>query len=116
MFTQQKTGSEEWISINGQAIDLLGNREGDDVVIFKRLSYSPHFKTIFKRWLSKAGIDRTITFHCARHSFASALVSKDVNMLTISKMLGHKDIRTTQIYSQVVDKAKIEAAQLLDIS
>jgi integrase len=114
-FVQQKTDSEEWLPINEHAIRLIGDREDDNVRIFKGLTYSPHFKTILAKWLKSAEINKVITFHCARHSYATALVTKDVNMSTISKMLGHKDIRTTQIYAKVVDKSKIDAAQHFDI-
>ena len=114
-FTQQKTGSDEWLPINQHAIDLIGDRQDDDKKVFQGLNYSPHFKALIKNWLLKAGITKHITFHCARHSYATMLVTKDVNLSTVSKMLGHKDIRTTQIYAQVVDKSKIDAAKTLDI-
>jgi integrase len=114
-FKQQKTGSEERLPINEQAIMLIGARQDESQKVFIGLSYSPHFKVILNKWMEQAKINKKITFHCARHSFATMLVTKDVNISTISTMLGHKDIRTTQIYAQVVDKAKIDAAKLLDI-
>lgn len=114
-FTQQKTSSAEWLPINQHAIDLIGERQDDNKKVFQGLNYSPHFKALIKKWLLKAGITKKITFHCARHSYATMLVTKDVNISTISKMLGHKNIRTTQIYAQVVDKSKIDAAKELDI-
>lgn len=52
-----------------------------------------------------AGIKKKLSFHCARHIFATVItLSNGVPIETVSKMLGHKDIRTTQIYSKVVDE------------
>ncbi|WP_354427684.1 MULTISPECIES: site-specific integrase [unclassified Mucilaginibacter] len=115
-FTQKKTDSEEWVPISDDAFNLLGTRpdvNGEKVIV--GLSYSPHFKAIIKKWLNKANIAKEITFHGARHTYATTLVTKGADLFVISKMLGHKDIRTTQIYSHVIDKTKVDAAKLLNI-
>ncbi len=62
-----------------------------------------------KRWIQKAGIDKHITFHCARHSFATICLTHNIDLYSVSKLLGHKDISTTQIYAKLVDKKKDEA-------
>ncbi|MCF0070787.1 tyrosine-type recombinase/integrase [Dyadobacter sp. CY261] len=50
-------------------------------------------------------INRPITFHLARHTFATTItLSNDVPIETVSKMLGHKDLKTTQIYAKIVDR------------
>ncbi|MCD8031088.1 MAG: site-specific integrase [Bacteroides sp.] len=49
-------------------------------------------------------IEQDITFHVGRHSFATLCLTIDVPLETVSKMLGHKSIKTTQIYAQVIDK------------
>lgn len=53
--------------------------------------------------LKKIGIRRNISFHCARHTFASLLIYRGVNITTVQKLLGHKSVKTTQIYSAVTD-------------
>ena len=56
-----------------------------------------------KSTLKKIGIKRNISFHCARHTFATLLIYRGVNITTVQKLLGHKSVKTTQIYSAVTD-------------
>ena len=61
----------------------------------------------------RAGITKHITFHSARHTHAILLLENGADIYTVSKILGHKEIRTTQIYAKIVDKKKKEAANLI---
>lgn len=56
-----------------------------------------------KNILKKIGIKRNISFHCARHTFATLLIYRGVNITTVQKLLGHKSVKTTQTYSAVTD-------------
>lgn len=56
-----------------------------------------------KSTLKKIGIKRNISFHCARHTFATLLIYRGVNITTVQKLLGHKSVKTTQVYSAVTD-------------
>lgn len=67
-------------------------------------------RDVFKLWLQDAGITKNITFHSFRHTFATLQLEMGTDLYTVSKMLGHKSIKTTQIYAKVVDKKKVEAA------
>ena len=60
----------------------------------------------------RAGITKDITFHCARHSFAVMMIDLGADIYTVQKLLGHKEIRTTEIYTKLLDKKK-QAAVLL---
>lgn len=62
-----------------------------------------------------AGISRTITFHCARHTYATLQLAAGTDIYTFSKMLGHSELRTTQIYAKVIDSKKIEAANKIKL-
>lgn len=64
--------------------------------------------------MRKIQIKKNLSTHVARHTFATRLISKGVDLYTVSKLLGHKDIRTTQIYAQVIQKKQNEALKLLN--
>ena len=59
-----------------------------------------------------AGITKDITFHCARHTFAVLMLNFGADIYTVSKLLGHRELATTQIYAKVLDKKKQEALSL----
>jgi len=67
-----------------------------------------------KSWILAAGITKRVTFHVGRHTNATLLLSLGVPIETVSKILGHSDIQTTQIYAKVIDKNKREAVSKLD--
>lgn len=110
-FRQNKTKAIETLYINDQAQSLLGEKGSNPDRIFKDLKYSAHNNYILREWVSLAGINRHITFHSSRHTHACLLLSKGVDIYTVSKMLGHKDLKTTQIYAQVIDQNKINAVK-----
>ncbi len=64
-------------------------------------------------WTKAAGISKHVTFHVARHTFATLALTYGADFYTVSKLLGHADLKTTQIYAQIVDKKKQEAVNLI---
>jgi site-specific recombinase XerD len=62
-----------------------------------------HLKDIFK----EAKIDKSVSFHCARHTFATCGIDLGINLDIISNVLGHTDIKTTKIYVKYSDGAKV---------
>ena len=73
----------------------------------------PDPSRIFKpldRWIKASGITRKITFHCFRHIFATLQLTNGTDIYTVSKILGHTNVKTTQIYAKVVDGKKPKAA------
>jgi site-specific recombinase XerD len=60
-----------------------------------------------------AGITKDVTFHAGRHTFAVIMLDLGADIYTVSKLLGHKELSTTQIYAKVMDKKKQEAVNLI---
>lgn len=54
-----------------------------------------------------------VLFHCFRHTHATMMLTLGADLYTVSKLLGHKNIATTQIYAKIVDKKKEEAIGLI---
>ena len=61
------------------------------------------------KWMMRAGITKNITFHCGRHTFAVLQLSLGTEIFTLSKLLGHEHLKTTQIYAKIIDEKKREA-------
>ncbi len=66
-------------------------------------------------WIAKAGIDKKITFHSFRHTFATLQLTLGTSIYTVSKLLGHKKLQTTQIYAKVVDQQKRDAVDRIKL-
>ncbi|MGZ4055432.1 MAG: site-specific integrase [Bacteroidia bacterium] len=109
-YRQQKTKGMEYLPISPQAVELLGERQEPNDRIFRGLKYSDYVNAALTVWVAKAGIDKKITFHCSRHTHAVLLLENGSDIYTVSKMLGHREIKTTQIYAKIVDSKKVEAA------
>jgi integrase len=112
-FRQQKTGGKEYLPISEQAASLLGKRGPDDQRLFVGLKYSAYMNVGLYKWIADAGIKKKITFHCARHTHAVLLLENGVDIFTVSKLLGHRELKTTQIYAKIVDSKKIDAVRAL---
>lgn len=67
-----------------------------------------------KVWARKAGINKNLSFHMSRHTYATMLITQGADLYTVSKLLGHTDIQTTQIYAELVGKKKRAAVELLN--
>lgn len=117
----------KWSDIEGDVIVLKQIKTNDLV----RIPLSPNAKSVmpqnnggkfvfprrtvqsFAKWLPricrKAGIEKNITFHCARHTFATLSISFGAEFYTVSKVLGHASTKTTEIYVKLLDEAKRKA-------
>jgi integrase len=110
VFTQKKTKGAENLPVGEQAIRILGEKRNDDELVFENMQYTSFYSKKIKEWMKDAGITKHITFHCARHSFATLQLTMGTDIYTVSKLLGHRHLKTTEIYGQIISKKKIEAA------
>jgi integrase len=115
-FTQQKTKGVEYTPISEQALQLCGERRNPEQLVFENLPDPAWISKPLKRWVEAAGIKKRITYHCFRHTFATLQLSSDTDIYTVSKMLGHTNVKTTQIYAKVVDEKKEKAAHAIKLN
>jgi integrase len=114
-FIQKKTKGAETQPISDQAFELLGERTSEKERVFIGLKYSAWHNLRLQQWIMKAGITKSISFHCARHTYATLQLTLGTDIYTVSKLLGHKDLKTTQIYAKVIDDRKREAANKIKL-
>ena len=118
-FTQKKTGEPENLPLSEEALKILKRqkkakpnpnlqREIPANTVFY-LPSQPVVDKQLKKWGRIAGIVKSLSFHKARHSFATIALSSGIDIYTVSKLLGHKNLATTQIYAKVVDENKRRA-------
>ena len=101
--------------LNDGLLSLVGEPPADgnkDALIFNLPSYESCCKSV-KRWVKRAGIDKHISWHCARHSFAVNILNKGANIKTVASLLGHSGLKHTEKYTRAVDKLKEEAINSL---
>jgi len=107
IYRQVKTHGQEYLDISAQAASLMGDRGEDNEAVFPLMSWHAVRQQLFA-WAKRAKIPKHVTFHASRHTFAVMMLSV-TDIYTVSKLLGHRELSTTQVYAKVLDKAKREA-------
>jgi integrase len=111
MKQQQKTKNVVGIPINSSAWEIIKDDalHNHDELVFPKLKSKTSATQYFRVWTRAAGIDKKIGWHTARHTFAVLALEGGADLYTVSKLLGHTDIQTTQVYAKATDKKKREA-------
>lgn len=112
---QVKTRQSIIVPLSANALEWLPDRgkAKDKDAVFDLHSHFTINRSV-KRWAKDADINKNVTFHLSRHTFATTLLTLGADIYTTSKLLGHQNLRTTQIYAEVVSKKKVEAVNLMD--
>ncbi len=112
---QVKTKNRVTIPLSDEARKWLPRRTKDVDTVFHQLRItSTTVEVVLGEWMQEAGIQKHITYHCSRHTAATLLLTLGADLYTVSKILGHKSIRMTEIYAKIVDKKKIETMNLVN--
>ena len=115
-FTQIKTGEFVSVPLSKMAILYLPKYKksySKDRNVFEHIEQQL-IRTPLERWARVAGITKRLTFHMSRHTFACLSIEAGIDIYTICKLLGHRSIKSTQVYSDVMDGRKASAVSLLD--
>ena len=109
---QQKTGETVYIPLSENALRWLPQGKGA-ALVFPALPPTSTLNRYLRRWTREAGITKHVTFHVSRHTFATLALTYGADIFTVSKLLGHTNVSTTQIYAKVVDENKRKAVNLI---
>ena len=119
-FEQAKTKGHSSASsvvtpLNDGLLSIIGkpSTEGKrDELIFPLPSHTMCLKAL-RHWVKRAGIEKHITWHCARHSFAVNILNNGANIKTVASLLGHSGLKHTEKYTRAIDSLKQEAIDSL---
>ncbi|WP_018108880.1 tyrosine-type recombinase/integrase [Bacteroides propionicifaciens] len=122
-FEQHKTrghsaNSGVVVPLSNTALTLIGKPSTNTPskeLIFELPSYTACSKAL-KRWIKRAKIDKHITWHCARHSFATNSLMMGANIAVVGSLLGHSGLRHTMRYLKAVDAQKREATNRMNFN
>ncbi len=114
--SMKKTGKPLYLPLSDNALKWLperGDMPEESHVFYKLPDQVNNADVRLKTLVKKAGISKNVTFHVARHTFATLTLSYGADLYTVSKLLGHSSVRTTQIYAKIVDESKRKAVNLI---
>lgn len=112
-FKTKKTTTRQNLKLGKMALKFLPTDIKADEPVF-HLPNNERTNLDLKKWIEAAGIQKNITFHCSRHTNATLLLNSGASLATVAFQLGHKDVRMTQIYAEIVNSTQEEAVDGLD--
>ena len=107
----QKTKEPIYLPLSAEALKWMperGDKTSEDFVFELPSSLNQHLRP----WAKAAGISKRFTFHTARHTFATMMLTLGADLYTVSKLLGHTSVKMTQVYAKIVNKKKDDAVNL----
>lgn len=113
--SMQKTKEPIYLPLSTEALKWMperGEKTADDHVF--DLPSPSMMNLLIKPWAKAAGIDKRFTFHTARHTFATMMLTLGADLYTTSKLLGHADVKMTQVYAKIINKKKDDAVNLVN--
>lgn len=114
-FQQSKTAhsSASWVTIplNNYLLSIIGEGKANERIF--SLPSQDYCLRAVRRWVNEAGINKHITWHCGRHSFAVNILNNGANIKTVSSLLGHSSLKHTEKYLHAVDKLRVDAINSL---
>ena len=111
----QKTKEPIYLPLSPEALRWMpkrGDKTSEDYVF--DLPSTTHINILLKPWAKAAGIDKKFSFHTARHTFATMMLTLGADLYTTSKLLGHTDVKMTQVYAKIINRKKDEAVNLVN--
>lgn len=113
----QKTRQPLYLPLSMQARKWMPERDdtAEEDSVFATLPCEDTCNVQIKSWVKEAGITKHVTYHVSRHTFATMMLTLGADLYTVCKLLGHTDVKTTQIYAKIINKKKDDAIGLIDV-
>ena len=111
----QKTKEPIYLPLSPEALKWMperGDKMAEDHVF--DLPSPTMINVLLKPWAKAAGIDKRFSFHTARHTFATMMLTLGADLYTTSKLLGHADVKMTQVYAKIINQKKDDAVNLVN--
>ena len=114
--SQQKTGDNVDIPLSVQAVKIYDKYENHRLSTGMVLPVitNQRTNTALKVIAELCGLNKRLTFHCSRHTFATISLELGMDLKTVSALLGHSSIKSTEVYGKITRKRKAEAIKLLN--
>ena len=107
-----KTKNALSLPLSDEAVKYLPTRQDGSQFVFD-LPKRSSLNTTLKSWAKAANIQKPFSFHVARHTFATMALTAGADIYTTCALLGHTNVKTTQIYAKIIDEKKDKAVDLV---
>ena len=112
---QVKTGNTVVVPLSEEALKWMPEQQNGENLVFHELQITQTtVEVILKEWMKDAGINKHITYHTSRHTAATMWLTLGANLYVVSKLLGHRSIKVTEVYAKIVDQTKIDTMNLVN--
>lgn len=110
-----KTRHMVYVPLCNRAKEYLPERGKADEPVFPGLPRNiGAIDSVIREWTLEAGIEKKVTFYSSRHTFATLNLAQGADLYVVSQLLGHKEIRTTEGYAEIIDVKRTEAMYMID--
>lgn len=113
--SMKKTKEPIYLPLSPEALKWMperGGKSSEDNVF--DLPSANTIRMQLKPWAKAAGISKRFSYHTSRHTFATMMLTLGADLYTVSKLLGHADVKMTQVYAKIINKKKDEAVNLVN--
>ena len=112
-YRQKKTSELNYLPLSEQSLIYLGERKDGNDLVFNLNKYNNHLTKYLHNWCKNAGVNKKITYHSSRHTFAVLQLSYGTPIFTLQKLMGHSTISSTMVYADIVDSEKEKAMNVI---
>lgn len=109
-----KTGGTVSVPLSAEALRWLPTVEDDDALLFRVPQNASTLGRHLSQWMKAAKVDKHITFHGARHTFGTLMLTLGADIYTSSKLMGHSNVKVAEVYAKIVDQKRVDAINLMD--